>query len=63
MAIIELIKAIELRKKYNRMKLEDFIKEVEEFKGVKIPLRKIEFWKFTGLNNVDLLESIDDLMK
>ncbi len=63
MAISELIKAIELRKKYNRMKLSDFIKEFEEYKNIKIPEKVIEKWKFIGLNNTDFINHYIDLLK
>ena len=63
MAISELIKAIELRKKYNRMKFEDFIIEFEKYKDRKIPQSQIDWWKFTGLNNTDFIDCFDDLIK
>ncbi len=61
MAISELIKAIELRRKYNRMKFENFVKELEEYKDIKIPEKVVEQWKFMGLNNTDFIDHYNHL--
>lgn len=50
----ELIKALEIREKYNKMPLAEFIKEYEEWRGEKVPEQTINEWKFTGLSNTDL---------
>ena len=52
-----LLLAIELTRKYNKMSLEDCIKEFEEYTGQKIPKKAIEDYKFTGLNNIDMFTS------
>lgn len=52
-----LILALELKRKYNKMKLEDCVKEFEEYTGQKVPEKAIEDFKFCGLNNVDMFTS------
>jgi hypothetical protein len=52
-----LLLAIELKRKYNKMSLEDCIKEFEEFTNQKVPKEAIEEYKFTGLNNIDMFTS------
>lgn len=52
-----LLLAIELKRKYNQMDLEDVVKEFEEFTNQKVPQKAIEDFKFCGLNNVDFLTS------
>jgi hypothetical protein len=53
--MIALIMALELRRKYNQMDFEDFIKEYEKFTNKKVPDKIKEDFKYTGLNNVDFL--------
>jgi len=59
----DLIDAIEIRKKYNRMTLGKFVKEYEKFYKVQIPREAVDRFGYTGLNNVDFLGIIDDILK
>lgn len=59
----ELVSAIVITKKYDRMSIESFIKELEIYKGIKIPETIIETWRFTGLSNSDLIIAIDSVME
>jgi hypothetical protein len=52
-----LILAIELKRKYNKIDLEDCVKEFEEYTGQKIPQEVIDKFKFCGLSNVDMFTS------
>ncbi len=52
-----LLLAIELRRKYNQMDLDDVVKEFEEFTNQKVPKEAIDEFRFCGLNNVDFLTS------
>jgi len=52
-----LILAIELKRKYNKMKLDDCVKEFEEYTGQKVPKEAIDQFRFCGLNNVDMFTS------
>ncbi len=52
-----LLLAIELKRKYNKMDLEDVVKEFEEFTNQKVPKEAIEEFKFCGLSNIDFLTS------
>lgn len=51
----ELVEALLIRKKYNAMSFDEFIKEYEEFFNVKVWEEDKEKWRFIGLNNVDFL--------
>ena len=51
----ELKKALELRQKYLSMKLEDVVKEFEEYTNQKIPQEVIDEFEMSGLNNIDFL--------
>ena len=53
----ELLKAIELRQKYNAMPLEQVVSEFEAYSGQKIPEEILNEFRFVGLNNVDFLTS------
>ncbi len=53
----ELIEAIKLRQKYNKMNFDEFILEYEDFTGEKVPEKVKNDWQFMGLNNVDFLTS------
>jgi len=58
--------AVELRWKYNQMDFDDLVKEIEEYTGKKIEDNVLEFWRFTGLSNVDFFEMYvmsDNLVK
>lgn len=56
----KLIKALEIRKIYNQMPFDEFIKEFEEWSGKTVSEEDKKSWKFTGLNNVDfLLNTLD----
>jgi hypothetical protein len=52
-----LLLAIELKRKYNKMDLEDVVKEFEEYTNQKVPQKAIDDFKFIGLNNIDFLTS------
>lgn len=52
-----LLLAIELKRKYNQMPLEECVKEFEEYTSQKVPQEAIEEFKFVGLNNVDFFTS------
>lgn len=51
----ELLAAIELRHKYNRMPLEEVVKEFETYSKQVISKEIVNKFKFLGLNNVDFL--------
>jgi hypothetical protein len=51
----ELLIAIKLRRKYNKMKFSEFIEEFEKWANIKVPEKAIKEWQFSGLNNVDFL--------
>ena len=51
----ELIDALKVRQKYNKMSLDKFIKKYEEFYKVKIPREVVNEFRFTGLNNIDFI--------
>ena len=51
----ELLRAIEIRNKYNRMDFADFILEYEKFINQKIPTDIIDAFQLIGLNNVDFI--------
>jgi hypothetical protein len=53
----ELLKAIEIKNKYNAMKLIDLVREFELYSGQPIPLEAVAEFRFTGLNNVDFITS------
>jgi hypothetical protein len=53
----ELFLAIELKRKYNKMELEDCVSEFETYTNQKVPKEAIEEFKFIGLNNVDFFTS------
>ncbi len=52
-----LLLAIEIKNLYNKMPIADMVAEFEEYSGQKIPKDVIKAYRFTGLNNVDLLTS------
>jgi len=52
-----LLLALELRRKYNQMDLEESVKEFEEYTSQKVPQEAIDEFKFCGLNNVDFFTS------
>ena len=51
----DLLDAIEIRKKYNSMEFEDFIKCYEEFYKIKVPEGTKEKFRCIGLINVDFI--------
>ncbi len=51
----DLIWALEIRNKYNQMDLVDFVATFEEFTGQKVPLKDVDDFRLTGLNNIDFL--------
>ena len=51
----ELIKALEIRKKYNQMPFDEFIKEYEEWSGETVSEENKRIWNLSGLNNVDFV--------
>ena len=53
----ELIKAIELERKYNKMDLHDVVKEFEEYTNQEITEKIIDDFRFCGLSNIDFLTS------
>lgn len=53
----ELKEAIAIKAKYNKMDLEDVVKEFEEYSGQEIPQEAIDRFKYVGLNHVDFLTS------
>ncbi len=53
----ELIAALELRRKYNKMDLDDVAAEFSEFSDQYIPRSVVEDFRFTGLSNCDFLTS------
>ena len=57
----ELIEGIKLRRKYNLMPIDLFIKELELYLGKKIKTEKRDWWRFTGLNNTDMIDFIDEI--
>ena len=50
----ELKKALEIRRKFNKMDFDEFTKQLEDYIGKEIPKDEIENFKFAGLMNVDL---------
>lgn len=50
----ELKKALETRRKFNKMNFEDFTKLLENYIGKEIPKEEKENFKFAGLLNTDL---------
>ena len=50
----DLVKAIKVRKKYNKMPFKEFMPLLEKHIGKKISKDELKAWMFTGLNNVDL---------
>ncbi len=52
-----LILALEVRKRYNKMSLENFIKEFEVYTQQEIPEEIIDEFKLTGLCNTDFLNN------
>jgi hypothetical protein len=53
----ELFLAIELKRKYNKMELEDCVSEFEIYTHQKVPKKAVDEFKFIGLNNVDFFTS------
>lgn len=53
----ELFLALELRKKYNQMDIEDCVSEFESYTNQKVPKKAVYEFKFCGLNNVDFFTS------
>ncbi len=51
----KLIEALEIRKKYNQMPFDEFIKEYEEWSGEKVSEENKRIWDLSGLNNVDFV--------
>ena len=51
----KLIEALEIRKKYNQMPFDEFIKEYEEWSGEKVSEENKRIWNLSGLNNVDFV--------
>jgi len=51
----ELIEALKLRKKYNQMDFEDFVKEFEEFLGHELDKKDKDRFYYNGLHNTDFL--------
>lgn len=56
----ELIKALKLRLKYNRMTFDQFVDEYEKYSGTVVSKKARDEYKFTGLNNVDWLLLYED---
>lgn len=54
----ELLKALELRKLYNKKTIKEVHKELEEYLQLIIPHSEMEEFKYTGLNNIDYIEMI-----
>ena len=52
----ELKKALELRAKYNRMSLNNFIKKLESYLGFELQEDIKNDWEYTGLTNIDLFK-------
>ena len=50
----ELKKALETRRKFNKMDFDEFVKLLENHIGEEIPKKEKDNFKFTGLMNVDL---------
>jgi hypothetical protein len=53
----ELMDALEIVRKYNRMSLYDLVRDFEIYSNQTIPKEVVEKFRFTGLNNVDFLRS------
>jgi hypothetical protein len=53
----QLLKALEIRKKYNAMPFDEFIAEYENYFNVKVPKEVKEKFQNIGLNNVDFITS------
>ena len=53
----DLILATEIRQKYNKMDLEDAVKEFEEYTGQEVSQKAIKAFEFCGLNNFDIFTS------
>jgi len=52
-----LLLALDIKRRYNKMDLQESIKEFEEYTNQKVPQQAIEDFKFCGLNNVDFFVS------
>ena len=52
-----LLLALDIKSRYNKMDLQDSIKEFEEYTNQKIPKEAVEDFRFYGLNNVDFFTS------
>lgn len=53
----ELFLAIELKRKYNKMELNDCVTEFEAYTNQKVPKEAVDEFKFCGLNNIDFFTS------
>lgn len=53
--IPNLVEAINLKIHYHKMPLNEFVKELEEHLGIKIPKEAVERYRFIGLNNTDMI--------
>lgn len=53
----ELFLAIELKRKYNKMELQDCVIEFENYTNQKVPKEAVEDFRFCGLTNVDFFIS------
>jgi len=53
----ELFLAIELKRKYNKMELQDCVTEFEIYTNQKVPKVAVDKFKLCGLNNVDFFAS------
>lgn len=52
----ELIDAINIIKRYNKMPLKEFVSEVESYTGNKISEKDLTWWKYLGLSNKDFIK-------
>ena len=59
----DLIDALLIRQKYNKMPFPKFVKEYEKFFNVKISEEDKGEWQFMGLNNADFLTMKIDIKK
>ena len=51
----DLIKALHIKNKYNKMDFKTFSFLLEQYLGKRIPEKEKEFFKFTGLTNSEFL--------
>jgi hypothetical protein len=55
----ELLEAIKVVRKYNKMDFKDFVAEYEKFLGNKLDQKVIDDFLYTGLNNLDFITNCE----